>query len=83
MTFEITSDIQFYHSVVTWKLGKRMMMRDDMIELYPDVFKKFPRDIIMVNWQCQQNAVQQKGHFDNLSLSWSRWSILKKKDSIM
>ncbi|MBQ9772229.1 MAG: family 20 glycosylhydrolase [Lentisphaeria bacterium] len=58
--------IQFCYSVVTGKLGKRMMMWDDMIELYPDVFKKFPRDIIMVNWQYQMNAVQWKGHFTNL-----------------
>lgn len=58
--------ILFCHSVVTGKLGKRMMMWDDMIELYPDVFKKFPRDIIMVNWQYQMNAVQWKGHFTNL-----------------
>ena len=58
--------IQFCHSFITKKLNKRVMMWDDMIELYPDAFAKFPRDIIMVNWQYQKNVTGWKGHFANL-----------------
>jgi hypothetical protein len=58
--------IKFCHSFVTQKLNKRVMMWDDMIELYPDAFATFPRDIIMVNWLYYPNVTQWKGHFANL-----------------
>lgn len=58
--------IQFCHSFVTQKLNKRVMMWDDMIELYPDAFQKFPRDIIMVNWHYHKNVTGWLGHFASL-----------------
>ena len=57
--------IHFIHSIVTGKLGKRMMMWDDMYELYPDAFQSFPRDIIMVNWLYDRNITGWRGHFSN------------------
>ena len=57
--------VHFFHSVVTGKLGKRMMMWDDMYELYPDAFQTFPRDIIMVNWLYNRNITGWRGHFSN------------------
>ncbi len=57
---------KFCHQVVTRKLGRRMMMWDDMFEYYPDILPEMPRDIVMVNWQYQQNASGYQGHFANL-----------------
>ena len=57
---------KFCRNVVTEKLGKRMMMWDDMFEYYPDILAEMPRDIIMVNWQYQQNVTGYLGHFTNL-----------------
>lgn len=59
---------KFVHQLVT-KLGKRMMMWDDMFEFYPDILPEFPRDIIMVNWQYQENVRSYVGHFRNLCFS--------------
>ena len=56
---------KFIHQVVT-KLGKRMMIWDDMFEYYPDILPDMPRDIIMVNWQYQENVSGYRGHFCNL-----------------
>ena len=56
---------QFVHQVVT-KLGKRMMLWDDMFEYYPEILPEMPRDIIMVNWQYQENVRSYLGHFCNL-----------------
>ena len=55
---------KFVHQVVT-KLGKRMMLWDDMFEYYPDILPDMPRDIIMVNWQYQENVRGYLGHFCN------------------
>ncbi|MBQ6599781.1 MAG: family 20 glycosylhydrolase, partial [Lentisphaeria bacterium] len=56
---------KFIHQVVT-KLGKRMMIWDDMFEYYPDILPDMPHDIIMVNWQYQENVSGYRGHFCNL-----------------
>lgn len=56
---------KFVHQLVT-KLGKRMMMWDDMFEYYPEILPEFPRDVIMVNWQYQENVRSYVGHFRNL-----------------
>ncbi|MBO5722986.1 MAG: family 20 glycosylhydrolase [Lentisphaeria bacterium] len=58
--------IKFCHAFLTQKLKKRVMMWDDMIELYPEVFDTFPRDIIMVNWLYDPNITGWRGHFANL-----------------
>ncbi len=57
--------VHFCHSVITGKLGKRVMMWDDMYELYPDAFHSFPRDIIMVSWSYGRNTTGWFGHFAN------------------
>ncbi|MBO4649429.1 MAG: family 20 glycosylhydrolase [Lentisphaeria bacterium] len=56
---------QFVHQLVT-KLGKRMMLWDDMFEYYPQILPDMPRDIIMVDWQYQENVSGYQGHFCNL-----------------
>ncbi|MBO4632295.1 MAG: family 20 glycosylhydrolase [Lentisphaeria bacterium] len=55
---------KFIHQTVTG-LGKRMMLWDDMFEMYPDILSGMPRDIIMVNWQYQENVRGYLGHFCN------------------
>ena len=57
---------KFIHSVVK-KLGKRMMLWDDMFEYYQDILPEMPRDIIMVNWQYQNNVRSYLGHLCNLA----------------
>ncbi len=59
----------FCHRIVTKKLGKRMMMWDDMFEYYPDILPEMPSDIVMVNWQYQLNVTGYQGHFANLVFS--------------
>ena len=56
---------KFIHQAVT-KLGKRMMLWDDMFEYYPDILPDVPRDIVLVNWQYQENVRGYQGHFCNL-----------------
>ena len=42
--------------------GKRIMLWSDMFEFYPDVFKKVPSDIVMVDWQYQVDVRNYQGH---------------------
>ncbi|NMA43944.1 MAG: family 20 glycosylhydrolase [Oligosphaeraceae bacterium] len=56
--------IKFVHELVV-KLGKRMMMWDDMFEIYPDILSEVPRDVIMVNWLYRENVPCFYGHFSN------------------
>lgn len=42
--------IKRIHDIIVNKLGKTMMMWDDSLESYPEAFKKFPKDIIMLSW---------------------------------
>lgn len=65
---EIYADhIIFCHDIVANKLKKQVMIWDDMFEFCPQILEKLPRDIIMVNWQYQENATAYQGHFNNLS----------------
>ena len=59
----------FMHDLVTRKLGREMMMWDDMFEYYPEVLPQLPKDIIMTFWQYQENAHCDQGHFANLAFS--------------
>lgn len=56
----------FCHELVAKKLGRRIMMWDDMFEFYPDILAQSPRDIIMVYWQYQTDVQEGEGHFLNL-----------------
>lgn len=42
--------------------GKQVMMWSDMFEIYADIFKDVPPDVIMVDWQYQQEVRDYKGH---------------------
>jgi hypothetical protein len=42
--------------------GKRMMMWSDMFEFYPDIFREIPKDIIMVDWQYQNDVRDYRAH---------------------
>ena len=67
---------QFVHQLVT-KLGKRMMLWDDMLDCYQNILPEFPRDIIMVTWQYQENVRNYQSHFFNLNFS-SRFALYDK-----
>jgi len=42
--------------------GKRMMMWSDMFEYYPEAQEKIPRDIIMCDWQYQEDVREYVHH---------------------
>ncbi len=45
------------------KLGKTMMMWDDMFEVYPAALEPLPRDIVMCTWNYGYFVRQPLGHF--------------------
>jgi hypothetical protein len=51
------------HRIVTEKLGRRMIMWDDMFEHYPEVLPQMPRDIVMASWHYQPDVTRYQGHF--------------------
>jgi hypothetical protein len=51
--------------IVTEKLGRRMIVWDDMFELYPQALEAMPRDVIMACWQYQADMEKTRGHFNN------------------
>ncbi len=53
------------HRIITGKLGKRMIIWDDMFEYYPEALPLLPRDIVMACWQYQPDVEKTKGHFAN------------------
>ncbi len=53
------------YDVVRNKLGRRMIMWDDMFEYYPDALDKIPRDVIMAHWQYQPDCYRSMSHFGN------------------
>jgi hypothetical protein len=61
--------VLFLHEVVTEKFQRRMMMWDDMFEYYPDILEKTPRDIVMVNWQYQDDVAHNRAHFFNRAVT--------------
>ena len=44
------------------KLGKRMMMWSDMFEIYTTVMARIPSNIVMVDWQYQEDVRFYMGH---------------------
>ncbi|MDD3035969.1 MAG: family 20 glycosylhydrolase [Candidatus Saccharimonadaceae bacterium] len=50
------------------KCGKRVMMWSDMFEYYPEIFAEIPRDIVMVDWQYQQDMRRYIGHLLDLGV---------------
>jgi len=53
------------YNIVAGKLGKKMMMWDDMFEYYPEALEKIPRDIIMCCWHYDTFIDIPKTHFGN------------------
>lgn len=51
------------HEIIAGKLGKRMIIWDDMFEYYPEMLPGIPRDIIMACWQYQGNVDLPRAHF--------------------
>ena len=67
--------VKFVHGIVAG-LGKRVMMWDDMLELYPDVLEGLPRDIVLVDWLYHDNVSGFLGHFFNLRFYYNPfWKI--------
>jgi hypothetical protein len=52
------------HKVVK-KLGKTMVMWDDMFEMYPAALEMIPRDIVMCTWVYNYSIEKVPGHFLN------------------
>jgi len=53
------------YRIVTKKLGKRLIVWDDMFEYYPEALEMLPRDIIMACWQYNDDVEKTTGHFAN------------------
>ncbi len=61
--------LKFCHTIISGKLGRQMMIWDDMLELYQDILPEIPRDILLVNWQYNPDITSYMGHFaNNLSI---------------
>lgn len=56
------SHVRRIHQMIHEKFGKRMMMWDDMFELYPGAFEKLPRDIIMLSWDYSDIVEKPHAH---------------------
>jgi hypothetical protein len=52
------------HAIVK-KLGKTMMMWEDMFEIYPDAIHHIPNDIVLCGWYYEYFADRPQGHFAN------------------
>ena len=47
------------------KLGKRIMIWDDMFEYFPEKLDRVNRDVILVTWCYDEEAGTYRGHFSN------------------
>ena len=52
--------------------GKRIMMWSDMFEFYPHVMANLPTDIIMVDWQYQEDVRNYFGHLLDMQIEQRR-----------
>jgi hypothetical protein len=53
------------HRIVTEKLGKRMLIWDDLFEHYESALHKIPTDIILCSWHYGSTENPPLGHFSN------------------
>lgn len=53
------------YEIVVGKLGKKMIIWDDMFEYYPEALQMIPRDIIMCSWHYDTFIDIPKTHFGN------------------
>ncbi|MCM8805022.1 MAG: family 20 glycosylhydrolase [Candidatus Omnitrophica bacterium] len=79
---ETQADIFAKHIKKTYeivkKLNKKMMMWDDMFELYPEALKKIPKDIIMCTWDYSYFVDLPHSHFTN----FEKEDVFKKYEKI-
>ncbi len=50
------------HAIVTGKLGKTMMIWDDLFDLYPETLADAPRDIVLCGWHYEKLVELPGGH---------------------
>ncbi|MDD5707486.1 MAG: family 20 glycosylhydrolase [Kiritimatiellae bacterium] len=60
------------HAIVTGKLGKRMIVWDDLLEHYWGALDQIPRDIVLCCWQYDADVRLPVAHFRNRL----RWDLL-------
>jgi len=56
------SHLKNIHKIVTKKLGKTMMIWDDLYDIYPDALEKTPRDIVLCAWHYDTLVELPFGH---------------------
>jgi len=52
----------FCHRLVSGELGKRMIIWDDLFDIYPGTLEQVPRDIILCSWHYDQLVDLPAGH---------------------
>ena len=50
------------YDIVSRKLGKRMIMWDDLFDIYPDALDAIPRDVVMCSWHYDKLVDLPAGH---------------------
>ncbi len=58
----LAEHVRRVHAIVT-RLGKRMMMWDDLFEVYPQALAMIPRDIVLCCWCYDHDASMPIYHF--------------------
>jgi len=53
------------HAIITGKLGKRLIIWDDMLEHYPSAVNQLPRDVVLATWLYDDVVDLPQGHFGN------------------
>lgn len=55
--------IKWLHAVITGKLGRKMLIWDDMFQHYPEVLELIPKDIILCVWHYDAVMHFPRWHF--------------------
>ncbi len=56
------SHLMAVYQIVSRKLGKIMLMWDDLFDIYPEVLEKIPRDVILCAWHYNSLLERPSGH---------------------
>ena len=56
------SHLKAVYNIVAGKLGKTMLMWDDLFDIYPDVLERIPRDIVFCSWHYETLLDRPYGH---------------------
>ncbi len=57
-----TKQLLDIHGIVARKLKKKMIIWDDLFDIYPQALAKIPKDIIMCAWHYEPLIVRPSGH---------------------